>query len=192
MPAEQRKMDELTAQLLVEEQIEEEGSTNSTAFQMVKAGRKCFTWGKVGHYQRECKSNIKKSENYNNNKFQSRVNKGAKYCQQCKKNKSSKPITSNAFQVYVMPAINSERVSDEWVMDSGASEHMSHDKHTILGDGKVIQAVGVGDLKLQAHNGYEWLDTTFNATDKGNQIHMNSESPKTRKQSDLCYCLSQR
>ncbi|KAJ8885926.1 hypothetical protein PR048_012132 [Dryococelus australis] len=136
MPADRRKMDELTSRLLVEEQpfkarVEEEGSRTSTTFQMEKAGKKSFTC--------ECKSNIKKSENANN-KFQSRVNKGVKYCQWCKMfghnlnecwftNKSGRPITSNAFQVYVMPAINSGCASDYWVMDSGASKHMSHDKH---------------------------------------------------------------
>ncbi|KAJ8892708.1 hypothetical protein PR048_005289 [Dryococelus australis] len=129
MPSEWRKMDELTFQLLVEQQrfkarIEEGGSTSSTAFKMVKAGRKCFSCGKVEHYKQECKSNIKKSDNANNNKFQITINKGVKYCQQCKqsvlnlnecwfRNKSSGPITSNAFQVYVMPAINSEYASDE-------------------------------------------------------------------------------
>ncbi|KAJ8888730.1 hypothetical protein PR048_008222 [Dryococelus australis] len=126
-------------------------------------------------------------------------------------------------KIYVMPAIISECAIDEWVMDSGASEHMSHDKHIfinykelecskeiILGDGKVIQAVGIGDLKLQANNEHAWLDTTLynvlyvpnikvnifsvnTATGKGYQIQMNSESCRFLKQgSSLIYATTYR
>jgi hypothetical protein len=203
VPADNRTMEQLVSRLLIEEQRysaqSQEQARTDTAFAM-KSSRKCFNCGKPGHYKKDCKLN--KSKN--------------KFCNQCKKqNHDSKDCwfknkknesKGNAFPVSVLSSALQSSVGGDWVMDSGATEHMSYDinlfsdytslqspKSIIVGDGKIIQALGRGKITLEAHNGQEWLETTLNevlyvpelkmnlfsascATDKGYNVTINQQN----------------
>lgn len=64
---------------------------------------------------------------------------------------------------------------NKWLVDSGASEHMTFDRTlfasyskllnkrlVIIGDGKQLDAVGIGQIVLKAFNGQCYIETTLN------------------------------
>ena len=100
----------------------------------------CWGCGKTGHIRRNCR--VKKSVG------------------------SKLPDSGNN---YGLMAWNTQHVGGSWILDSGASAHMSsnqdwfHDyselEHPIeltIGDGKTIQAVGKGTINVRIFNGDKW------------------------------------
>lgn len=103
----------------------------------------CYFCKKPGHFIRQCRFRINKEKIKNN----------------------------NAFVVCAMVGLCD---SEDWIMDSGATHHLCKSKELfynyvelkqpediILGDGRVILARGKGDIKLEAFNGSNWMDTTM-------------------------------
>lgn len=179
VPAEKRTMEELTARLLIEEQRATTcmQDSNESAALASRSSRKCFQCGKTGHIKRNCKNKVKsnicvycKRSNHKSVDcwFKNSKNKGVK------KNEPSEQ--GNAFPVSVLSsAFYSTSDSSLWIMDSGASEHMCSSvsmftkykelecpRPIIIGDGKVIKAVGTGIIQLEAYNGKEWISSTLN------------------------------
>lgn len=84
---------------------------------------------------------------------------------------------SNAFigcQELNLMIDNLELNAREWCLDSGATDHMCHNESLFeslnrkvsrkvkIGDGTLMEVMGVGQIKLQAWNGEEWIQTTVN------------------------------
>lgn len=214
VPTERRTLEELSSRLLVEEMRMKTDTSSSEAFQAIKKGRKCFRCGKEGHFKSQCKGNF---QNNSNNKHCTICKKPGHLVSECwfknNKSKGSKDMsshknkTSNVFHVCMSPALNAQMYqnNDVWIMDSGASEHMCHNieyfknyvsfpspKQIIIGDGNVIKAEGIGNIYLEAYNGYKWIETTLkevlyvpnlklnlfsvsSVTDRGYFIHMNKD-----------------
>lgn len=64
---------------------------------------------------------------------------------------------------------------NDWLVDSGASDHMTFnkcnfsifsenisEKFVIVGDGRKLQVKGMGQIELKAYNGHEYVDSTLN------------------------------
>lgn len=175
-------LDNLVARLLMEEErlkdkSEETASSSSSAFAVKnKKPGKCFKCGKIGHFQSEC-ANVKKNcdESDNNKCFY--CGKVGHYQSQCwfKKNKNNNKRNnvkkSNAF---VVSNTEYEKYQEsEWLVDSGADEHMCCDrslfmhftncsqKTVTVGNGVQISVLGYGQMAVKVKNGDEWIDTTI-------------------------------
>lgn len=168
--SENQKLSELVARLLIEEQriTNKQEVTALVASQKVE-NRKCFKCNKVGHYKKDCRSNT-------NNKFCDNCKKKGhckKDCWFLNKKKNSE-ASSNAFTAK-SAAFHGHVVINDWIVDSGASEHMCYSKelfckyeklsqikNIMIGDGTMIQGIGIGQIKLKAFNGKCWVETTLN------------------------------
>lgn len=178
-PDDKQTYDNLVARLLIEEErIKEKGGpTPSTAFVAKKVDKKsveCYKCHRLGHYQSECRYN-------NNNNFgNSKDNRSDMKCYFCNKPghiksqcrfKKGKEKESNAF--IVNSVFDEQLQKSQWLVDSGASEHMCcdyklfnsyltvKDKSVIVGNGTKINVKGCGQVALQVWNGSEWIDTTI-------------------------------
>ncbi|GBP13452.1 Retrovirus-related Pol polyprotein from transposon TNT 1-94 [Eumeta japonica] len=178
-PDDKQTYDNLVARLLIEEErIKEKGGpTPSTAFVAKKVDKKsvkCYKCHRLGHYQSECRYN-------NNNNFgNSKDNRSDLKCYFCNKPghiksqcrfKKGKEKESNAF--IVNSVFDEQLQKSQWLVDSGASEHMCcecklfnsystvKDKSVIVGNGTKINVKGCGQVALQVWNGSEWIDTTI-------------------------------
>ena len=199
VPLESQTLSELTSRLLLEE--ERNKSTESTTalaaktvFQKSQTRLRCNICSKVGHLARNC---YFRHKNNKNDKSEQPENKetartGSKFCTYCKKaghtinfcwlknrNKngqssgrsSDKPEENetNAFLV-----CSESLKSNDWCLDSGASEHMCWNKNMFdeiykietnkmvqFGNGQKIQAKGYGNINLLAFNGTKLINTTL-------------------------------
>lgn len=177
--SENQTLDNLMARLLIEE--ERQRSKNSHAEESVallakkqnQTALKCYKCGQPGHFKKNCK---------NNN------NQNVKTCYYCKKpghvisvcrfrlNKEKdkeQEKTGNAFIVTASVG-NEQQLCYQWIVDSGASEHMSFErnlfnsynelsnKNVIIGDGRKLKAVGEGQITLKVYNGHDFIQSTLN------------------------------
>lgn len=215
-PDDKQTMDNLVARLLVEEDRVKEkraqpSTSGSSAFVVKdKKNIKCFKCNKMGHFLSECKSNNYKSEGQNNKCFY--CGKSGHNKSQCwfKKNKDHKK--SNAFMV---SSSLKEYCQTQWLVDTGASEHMCCDRKlftsftdavqdsVIVGNGAAISVRGYGQMAVEVYNGSEWVPTTIDkvlfvpelktnlfsvncASDKGYVMLTDNDSCKFYKNNIVC------
>lgn len=189
-PDDKQTYDNLVARLLIEEErIKEKSggesaqSSSSTAFVAKKNFNKklvkCYKCNKQGHFQSECRFNQSASSNnyyrHNNNNKDSRFEQRCFYCNkvghiksQCRFKKQKGE--NNAF--IVESAIGNFHKT-QWLVDSGASEHMCCDyklfssyssvtnKVVTVGNGTQISVEGCGQVALEVWNGNKWIHTTI-------------------------------
>lgn len=157
-PMEKQTLDELTARLLLEEERNKSSTEQDVAIALVtheNNGLKCLTCGKAGHIKKDCYKN-KTCE------FCKKLGHISKYCFFRKAKKQARPIALVASQF--------APTEDCFYMDSGCSQHMCKSKHIMkdfeelqhhpvqMGNGNIINAVGVGNVKLEAYNGVKWQE----------------------------------
>lgn len=109
---------------------------------------KCHRCGKPGHWKKSCYTKLDEDNKDENN-----------------------PKRGSAMigEIIAVNALISEKVTDEWFMDSGATQHMSpvlewfvNYKPLItqipiqMGNGDIIYATGEGEIDIYAFNGSEW------------------------------------
>lgn len=107
----------------------------------------CFNCGKTDHWKRDCKEPRKSKEQAENKSGES---------------------STGAFMCETVCSMNSVGDRDAWVLDSGASDHMSHRSEwfvnmteistaVTIGDGRRIMAKGRGDVNILAFDGVNWI-----------------------------------
>lgn len=128
-------------------------STDNALASNVKSIRKnfkCFECGKIGHIKKNCRVFLKK---LNESKYDTEVN--------------SAEVDQSGYDSCGLISVLSACVSgsDSWILDSGASRHMSnsakcfenliHLKTSIeikVGDGRIIHGTGIGNVKIIVKN----------------------------------------
>lgn len=173
----ERTLDNLTSRLLVEESrmtAFENVQLNSTAFsvsssmqrrkgnlQKRRVPGKCFKCNKAGHWHKDC-PNSGFSEDVS---VKSRGDANA-----YRRTDTGDALISEAF-IGEMDFYSTTTESEEWHMDSGASDHISnkiewfytYTEFTVplpvrIGDGKFLYAIGKGDINIIAFDGENWFE----------------------------------
>lgn len=172
--------DDLVARLLVEEERmkargSDKGSENvALHVQQHKKShtvKKCFKCGKSGHFVQQCKSNNDKRKCF-------LCHETGHLKHECPKRKSSVYDKSNGGHALISHVLSSRSNIDsssdgKWLIDSGASEHISKDqslftnykvvsnRHVIVGDGRCLPVSGIGDIKLKLFDGKNYVNSTL-------------------------------
>lgn len=160
----------LTSRLLIEEQrSNNKQEVTALVAKSNSENRKCFKCGKTGHYKKDCYKVTKYCENC---KKTGHIKKNCWFLNKKRENRNEH--LSNAFSASNSTCFGQKQI-DDWIVDSGASDHMCHDekhffkyeklnpvKNIMIGDGTMMEAVGSGLVKLEAFNGQEWIKTTIN------------------------------
>lgn len=167
-------LENLIARLIVEqERIKGHKNTEEKSVALVSRNVKCYKCEKPGHLAKFCR-NKKETGSKNNLCFYCK--KPGHFKKDCyfRNADVNKNKGSNALCV-IEKVINeqSQNIS-KWLVDSGASEHMSFErtlfidyrelskpKEILLGDGRIINAIGTGNMQLKAYNGQKWIDTSL-------------------------------
>lgn len=177
---------ELTSRLLIEEERikQNEHVVALAAGKMDNKGQKeikCFSCNRVGHIIRNCPN---KRRN-NSKKYCPYCKKQGHVIKECwfkKRKEGNSDEVSNAFITSVKIGSDSKSIAlfgdasfttTDWCLDSGASDHMCFDSrqfisidHSItklieMGDGSSVKATGIGNVRVYAWNGKEWIKTTL-------------------------------
>ena len=153
--------DVVTERLIHEEnKFIEKGSESSSAFltkshsnqdsRKFKKSVKCYNCGKLGHIKKNCRAGKNKESKDNVHYVESR------------------DTSSRENLTFVASAFSCITDKNQWIIDSGASQHMCNNRShyvsyellsepslVVIGDGKTIEAKGVGSvsLKLSLPNG---------------------------------------
>lgn len=182
VPVEKQYLNDLISRLLIEEERIKTGKEKEEVALAAGVSNNKNTRNKGKFFSRGSHNNENWLSQGNNNKNYSKL-----VCFYCKKHghiakdcwfkkkkdgKSNKREETNAF---ITIAMVGEVKSHEWILDSGASEHMSHakevfsnyksleeEKHIKIGDGSIIKAVGIGTVKVLAFNGELWIPSEIN------------------------------
>lgn len=170
--------------MIEEEQLKAKMDTSdkSVALTAVKKNKiKCFKCGQLGHVKRYCKNN----SDSKNVKRCFVCNKKGHLKTECWFNNSNKENSKkeakdskigNAFIVTAMIG-DGQTCDNKRLVDSGASEHMTFNRtlfltisyntlpnkrSVIISDGRKLDAVGEGQIVVQAFNGQCYIKTTLN------------------------------
>lgn len=195
VPARDKTLNELMSRLIIEEErMNQDNSCEVEAFsslapninslnkfrassvkennkQHYQKSIKCNFCGMLGHISRYCRKRSNNSFMQN----QSKASVNERLCYRCKKPghfiKDCKS-DSNAFVSHSF--ISDENSGEDWIVDSGATEHMSCMKSLFsdyreldvvknirLGNGSTVSAMGIGSIKLYAFNGKCWIDSVI-------------------------------
>ena len=134
---------------------DERGNKNQGSAKNSQNSRECWNCGKYGHARKNCWFLKKDSKpNFKENK-------------QSHNNNENKALV---VEVLLSANQNIDR-SSSWLLDSGASSHMSENKAWFseyeelknqvgvrLGDGNLLYAEGKGKIEIEAFNGKVWVD----------------------------------
>ena len=151
--------------LLDEEQRRGKGDSSiggdQTALTGRHRGRKpgvCFRCGRPGHYQRDCRSSQKPSTYKSKQPSHQRSTKAPP---KHHADKAEVNDSDSGAQMFVANAHMADIENHEWIIDSGASKHMTFNRDVLryyqefetpepvgLGDGRTVSALGTGKVKF--------------------------------------------
>lgn len=213
-------LSELTSRLLIEEErlFSKKGEVSTCAF---VAKVKCKVCGKVGHYASNCFSKNKTSKS-----LCYYCKKPGHFIKNCKvlaeKDGRNKKLDVNGYKHAFMT--NSLQMNNDskdlWVVDSGATEHMSFDlnnfdfineisKNVKISDGTLLKAKGIGDVSVKTFNGKQWVPSILkdvlyvpdikinlfsvtSAIDKGHVFLIEGNMCKIVDNDNVCWILGKR
>lgn len=223
---ENKSLNELMSRLLIEEErllSRRDGdgeSSSETAFASRSKPLKCSICQKTGHDRSKCyknKSNLHANSDKTKNCFYCK--KPGHFVKDCEvlKKKDGKNVKRHAYM-----ALTSENMQSGhfWVVDSGSTEHMTHERHIFdfidpvsrkvkISDGSCLEAKGIGDISIQTFNGIEWVPGIFknvlyvpelkvnlfsvsSTVDKGHKFKIEGDSCKITDKNDECWAVGSR
>ena len=165
---EEMKQSELSGQLLEAESA----LTGAFGRDTPRDQPTCFRCGTVGHVRRDCSRNqptcfgcgdVGHVRRYCPKKFKWHKAKMAESDERRPKNSDfeGEDVYAAAFVASVESVESAEKKCSPWVIDSGASSHMTKEKHVMvnfqefdkpenvaLGDGRVVKALGSGSVRM--------------------------------------------
>ena len=151
--------------MLDEEQRRGKGDSSIGGDQTALTGRHrerkpgvCFRCGRPGHYQRDCCSSQKPSTCKSKQPLHQRSTKAPP---KHHADKAEVNDSDSGAQMFVANAHVADIENHEWIIDSGASKHMTFNRDVLryyqefetpepvgLGDGRTVSALGTGKVKF--------------------------------------------
>lgn len=205
-PIDKQSLTELTSRLLVEEERAKQcEQVDAYVARGSKNKVKCFSCNKFGHTKQNCRQWKPQNENSRltchyckkpghvkaNCWFKNGNGRNAGGNGHGNERNNREPTNAlinilDTKEVEAVALIGESNLSEkDWVLDSGASDHMcfnkndftyideTMDKKVKIGDGSYIEVKGMGKVKLKAWNGQRWLDTELNNVLFVPQLKMN-------------------
>lgn len=179
-------MANMRARLMAEElRLKSQGKVESVEALVAKRNFPKKNYSKNGNSSNQVKKNNNKSGKPKGVCFS--CNESGHWKRDCpqKKNKSDSKQGNSSIDAFMCQVSSSARNKDCWFKDSGASDHMSHNREwfetfveispveVTIGDGKKIIATGRGDINILAFNGDEWVRKRMENVLYVPDIHLN-------------------